>query len=53
MKYLYDFECAKESLSIPTELEAAIEGNRREGRRPSYGWVGSPSMLQASNVAER
>ncbi|XP_076817526.1 protein dead ringer homolog isoform X1 [Clavelina lepadiformis] len=36
MKYLYPFECEREKLSCPTELQAAIEGNRREGRRPSY-----------------
>nr|XP_039268421.1 protein dead ringer homolog isoform X1 [Styela clava] len=36
MKYLYPFECEKEKLSQPSELQAAIEGNRREGRRPSY-----------------
>lgn len=46
MKYLYEFECAKESLSTQSELEAAIEGNRREGRRPSsYGYLGNPNML--------
>lgn len=37
MKYLYPFECNNEKLSDPAELQAAIEGNRREGRRPSYG----------------
>uniref|UniRef100_H2ZB60 ARID domain-containing protein n=1 Tax=Ciona savignyi TaxID=51511 RepID=H2ZB60_CIOSA len=36
MKYLYPFECEREKLSVPSELQAAIEGNRREGRRPSY-----------------
>lgn len=36
MKYLYPFECEKENLSSPTDLQVAIEGNRREGRRPSY-----------------
>nr|CAB3222871.1 DRIL1/2 protein dead ringer homolog [Phallusia mammillata] len=36
MKYLYPFECEREKLSCPSELQAAIEGNRREGRRPSY-----------------
>uniref|UniRef100_A0A1I7ZWK2 ARID domain-containing protein n=1 Tax=Steinernema glaseri TaxID=37863 RepID=A0A1I7ZWK2_9BILA len=43
-KYLYDYECEKESLSNPTDLQQeslsnptdlqqAIDGNRREGRR--------------------
>ncbi|XP_044048913.1 AT-rich interactive domain-containing protein 3B-like isoform X1 [Siniperca chuatsi] len=36
MKYLYPFECEKKGLSSPGELQAAIDGNRREGRRPSY-----------------
>ena len=37
MKYLYPFECEKKRLSTPAELQAAIDGNRREGRRASYG----------------
>ena len=41
MKYLYPYECEREKLSNPAELQAAIDGNRREGRRPTYG---SPSM---------
>ncbi|XP_076305068.1 AT-rich interactive domain-containing protein 3C-like [Tachypleus tridentatus] len=36
MKYLYPYECEKEGLSTPEELQAAIDGNRREGRRSSY-----------------
>ncbi|MEQ2266716.1 hypothetical protein XENORESO_016369 [Xenotaenia resolanae] len=36
MKYLYAFECDKKGLSSPGELQAAIDSNRREGRRPSY-----------------
>ncbi|XP_077372271.1 AT-rich interactive domain-containing protein 3B-like [Festucalex cinctus] len=36
MKYLYPFECEKKALSSPGELQAAIDSNRREGRRPSY-----------------
>ncbi|XP_013876980.1 AT-rich interactive domain-containing protein 3B [Austrofundulus limnaeus] len=36
MKYLYPFECDKKGLSSPGELQAAIDSNRREGRRPSY-----------------
>jgi hypothetical protein len=37
MKYLYPYECEKEKFSSPSELQAAIDGNRREGRRSSYG----------------
>lgn len=37
MKYLYPYECEKRQLSTPEELQVAIEGNRREGRRSSYG----------------
>ncbi|KAF7492158.1 AT-rich interactive domain-containing protein 3C [Sarcoptes scabiei] len=37
MKYLYPYECEKEKLSSPDELQMAIDGNRREGRRSSYG----------------
>ena len=37
MKYLYDYECDKEGLSTKDELQQAIDGNRREGRRSSYG----------------
>nr|XP_046913032.1 protein dead ringer homolog [Dermatophagoides farinae] len=37
MKYLYPYECEKEKLSQPEELQMAIDGNRREGRRSSYG----------------
>lgn len=36
MKFLYRYECAKLNLSSMTELHAAIEGNKREGRRTSY-----------------
>ncbi|XP_031686717.1 AT-rich interactive domain-containing protein 3B isoform X1 [Oncorhynchus kisutch] len=36
MKYLYPFECERKGLSSPGELQAAIDSNRREGRRPSY-----------------
>nr|XP_046208233.1 AT-rich interactive domain-containing protein 3B-like [Oncorhynchus gorbuscha] len=35
MKYLYPYECEKKGLSSPGELQAAIDGNRREGRRHS------------------
>lgn len=36
-KYLYPYECEKTKLSSPAELQAAIDNNRREGRRSSYG----------------
>eukprot|EP00095_Tigriopus_kingsejongensis_P003172 snap_masked-scaffold91_size383040-processed-gene-0.5 protein:Tk03172 transcript:snap_masked-scaffold91_size383040-processed-gene-0.5-mRNA-1 annotation:"protein giant-like" len=36
-KYLYPLECSKKNFSHPTDLQAAIEGNKREGRRGSYG----------------
>ncbi|XP_059179367.1 AT-rich interactive domain-containing protein 3C-like [Physella acuta] len=42
MKYLYPYECEKLKLSNPSELQAAIDGNRREGRRSSYGYDMSP-----------
>lgn len=33
MKYLYPYECAKNNFSRQDELQQAIDGNRREGRR--------------------
>jgi len=48
MKYLYPYECEKLKLSTLGELQSAIDGNRREGRRPGYGYEFSPlpaSML--------
>lgn len=44
MKYLYPYECERRALSSPSELQAAIDSNRREGRRPSY----SNSMFRFS-----
>lgn len=38
MKYLYPYECEKLNLSSPNELQAAIDGNRREARRSSYSF---------------
>jgi hypothetical protein len=32
-KYLYDYECDREHLSHVSELQKAIDENRREGRR--------------------
>ncbi|XP_015359271.1 AT-rich interactive domain-containing protein 3A [Marmota marmota marmota] len=37
MKYLYPYECERRGLSSPSELQAAIDSNRREGRRQSFG----------------
>ncbi|XP_078280177.1 AT-rich interactive domain-containing protein 3A [Rhinoraja longicauda] len=37
MKYLYPYECEKRGLSSPNELQIAIDSNRREGRRHSFG----------------
>ncbi|NXP44732.1 ARI3A protein, partial [Heliornis fulica] len=37
MKYLYPYECEKQGLSNPNELQAAIDSNRREGRRQGFG----------------
>ena len=37
MKYLYPYECEKRGLSNPNELQAALDSNRREGRRQSFG----------------
>ncbi|XP_045051224.1 AT-rich interactive domain-containing protein 3C isoform X2 [Desmodus rotundus] len=36
MKYLYPYECETRALSSPGELQAAIDSNRREGRRQTY-----------------
>ena len=43
MKYLYPYECAKKKLSTPAELQAAIDGNRRDSRR-SFGSFLSQAM---------
>ncbi|XP_069758722.1 AT-rich interactive domain-containing protein 3B-like isoform X2 [Narcine bancroftii] len=57
MKYLYPYECEKQSLSSPAELQAAIDSNRREGRRPSYSSAlfgyspsSAPSLLPPPKV---
>jgi len=42
MKYLYPYECEKLKLRSLGELQSAIDGNRREGRRPGYGYDFSP-----------
>lgn len=43
MKYLYPYENEKLHLSTQAELNAAIDGNKREGRRPVYGYDHYPS----------
>ncbi|KFR17078.1 AT-rich interactive domain-containing protein 3A, partial [Opisthocomus hoazin] len=52
MKYLYPYECEKRALSSPGELQAAIDSNRREGRRQTFGTAlfnyspaGTPALL--------
>jgi hypothetical protein len=35
-KYLYPYECQMKNLSSPSELQCAIDGNKREGRRTGY-----------------
>ncbi|XP_061077075.1 AT-rich interactive domain-containing protein 3B-like [Conger conger] len=53
MKYLYPYECEKKGLSSPGELQAAIDSNRREGRRPSYStslFRFSPSPSTAPHI---
>lgn len=47
MKFLYRYECHKLDLSKPHELQAAIEGNKREGRRTSY--YGELGQMQSPN----
>lgn len=57
MKYLYPYECDKRGLSNPNELQAAIDSNRREGRRQSfssslftYSPNGTPTMLSSPKL---
>ncbi|XP_064197076.1 AT-rich interactive domain-containing protein 3A-like isoform X2 [Anguilla rostrata] len=58
MKYLYPYECDKRGLSNPGELQAAIDSNRREGRRQSFGSAlftyspnGTPTMLSSPKLS--
>ncbi|KAL4658807.1 AT-rich interactive domain-containing protein 3A-like [Arapaima gigas] len=58
MKYLYPYECEKRGLSNPNELQAAIDSNRREGRRQGFGSSlftyspnGTPTMLSSPKLA--
>uniref|UniRef100_A0ACB8F0E0 AT-rich interactive domain-containing protein 3A n=1 Tax=Sphaerodactylus townsendi TaxID=933632 RepID=A0ACB8F0E0_9SAUR len=57
MKYLYPYECEKRALSNPNELQAAIDSNRREGRRQgfcgsifTYSPSGTPGMLSSPKL---
>ncbi|XP_072849128.2 AT-rich interactive domain-containing protein 3C [Pogona vitticeps] len=57
MKYLYPYECDKRGLSSPGELQAAIDSNRREGRRQTFGTalfnyspVGTPGVLSSPKI---
>ncbi|KAG7456572.1 hypothetical protein MATL_G00237220 [Megalops atlanticus] len=58
MKYLYPYECDKRGLSNPDELQAAIDSNRREGRRQGFGSSlftyspnGTPTMLSSPKLS--
>lgn len=48
MKFLYPYECERLKLSTPQELQAAIDGNRREGHSARSSL---PSGASASNCA--
>ncbi|KFP95598.1 AT-rich interactive domain-containing protein 3A, partial [Leptosomus discolor] len=57
MKYLYPYECEKRALSSPGELQAAIDSNRREGRRQTFGTAlfnyspsGTPTLLASPKM---
>uniref|UniRef100_A0A8C0IBY9 AT-rich interactive domain-containing protein 3 n=1 Tax=Bubo bubo TaxID=30461 RepID=A0A8C0IBY9_BUBBB len=57
MKYLYPYECEKRALSSPGELQAAIDSNRREGRRQTFGTAlfnysptGTPTLLSSPKM---
>jgi len=48
-KYLYPLECKVVNLSNPSDLQSAIEGNKREGRTSSYGPYGGMGHLPFQN----
>lgn len=58
-KFLYDYECEKEGLSTAADLQQAIDGNRREGRRntscgSNYAQVGySVAHHGSSNILNK
>jgi hypothetical protein len=45
MKYLYPYECAKRNFSRQEELQQAIDGNRREGRRSGAAGLANYNYL--------
>ena len=49
MKYLYEYECKKKNLSSQSELDAAIEGNKREGRKPNFMWMNQYSSAYSNS----
>ncbi|KAI3385566.1 hypothetical protein SNEBB_008546 [Seison nebaliae] len=51
MKYLYPYECERYKLSNSAELQSAIDGNRREARRPSYGYSDYNTAAMAAIMA--
>lgn len=59
MKYLYPYECAKNNFSQQDELQQAIDGNRREGRRSGqhsshhyhFGGNAAASMAASLNAS--
>ena len=58
MKYLYPYECDRLQLSSPMELQAAVDSNKREGRRQggacgSYDdlSLASPSFFPSASSA--
>ena len=53
MKYLYPHECQREGLSTPADLQAAIDGNRREGRRVGYSAASYPDFTQRAPLIAR
>ena len=54
MKYLYPYECAKEKLSNDSELNSAIEGNKRDnkvGKSVSYPHHGQSHESYDTNIS--
>ena len=54
MKYLYPYECAKEKLSNDSELNSAIEGNKRDnkvGKSVSYPHHGQGHESYDTNIS--
>ena len=54
MKYLYPYECAKRNFSRQEELQQAIDGNRREGRRSgATGLAANFNYLAGANSGQQ